>query len=291
MSAEVIELDHRPILGCDYAVINPLQVDEVVWGDLPTARIVPASFRAQPQLFPVLLVLDDLDFDTRIGLLDRMESWESGSEYPYFSALLQSDATPSRVQRHLASLMERRHHGVVDLLRPHDPRVFRHLHWLLSEAQVDDLLGPVAAWTWREPGGLWRRAVRHHLSAATTLHLSQAQWDAYARIGLLNRLIELLRDDLPALSNDTCRAPELDSLLDTAMRVHHLSDADDRCLFAQQAVCIHPHIHAHPTIAERLHHAADGQVSYTSACASLDAEAMRQLVHDIDRQRTERITS
>lgn len=289
MQPELIDIDHRAIQEYGYAVVNPLQVDEGEFADLPTTPIVPEPFRMQPHLFPVLLVLDELDFDTRIGLLNRMRAWEIGSEFPFFSALIKSDATPLRMQRHLARQMMRQHRDGVDLLRPFDPRVFRHLTWLLTNEQMDALLGPIEAWAWREPGGRWRQNIRRQISHAQTPRLNEAQWNSYARLGLVNRLIAKLHHVVPELNEDARRAREMDHFLDAAERIHHLADTDDRCLFAEQAVRYHPRIHMHRALADRLINADAGQTSYVRACADLDEPTMRQLVHDIELQGIERI--
>lgn len=290
MPADAIAIDHRTMLGSRYAIINPLQVDASVWDDLPVRPIVPAAFLAHPELFPVLLALDELGNRARVGLLDRMAMWECTSTYPYFSALLSSDAAADRVERHLASLMVHQHHGIADVLRPHDPRVFRHMQWLLDDDQKDAMLGPITGWTWREPSGAWQQMRRQRVPAAA-LHLRQAQWDAYARIGLLNRALAQLQGVVPGYGNDATDAASVDSLLETALAMHHLVDPDDRCLFAEQAVRFHPRIHAHSALVSRLLQANTGQTSYVSACADLDDAAMRRFAHDMDQQRTERIAS
>lgn len=290
MPLDAIEVDHRSIQSYSYAVVNPLQVDEDEWSDLPMTPIVPERFKTQAHLFPLLLTLDELDFETRVGLLDRMHMWEPNSDFPFFSALIQSSAAPLRIQRHLARQLTRRRAGSVDLLRPFDPRVFRHLNWLLTTEQMDALLGPIEAWAWREPYGIWRQTYRRQVSKTLAPRLHDSQWASYARFGMLNSLIARLHDVAPHLNVDASRARELDGFLELAERVHHLGNLEDRRLFAEQAIRYHPRIHTHAALRERLQKAAARQTSYVRACADLGEMAMHQLVREIELQGTERMT-
>lgn len=45
------DLDSRNFLAFQYAVINPLQVDEEAWADLETVPLVPDRYREQVHLF------------------------------------------------------------------------------------------------------------------------------------------------------------------------------------------------------------------------------------------------
>lgn len=282
---EITVDDCRALQAYAYAVINPLQVEESMWADLPLQPIVPDVFKTQPELFPLLLVLDDLDSDMRVGLLDRMDGWQRSSDFPFFSALLQSDASPKRIRFHVANQMVRKYQHGADLLRPHDPRVFRHMTWLLTQAQCDGLLGPIQAWAWREPDGSWRQLTPEQLTDSRPFRLQPAQWQSYARLGLINRLIVQLADERPEFMSDAPTCCEIDEQLDLAYSTYGLTDTDDQFLFAEQVLRYHPRIHTHQVIAERLDNAQAEDASYVGACADLDDAAMRQLAIELDSNR------
>lgn len=275
--------DHCAVLAYDYALINPLQVEQATWGDLPVVSVVPWQFGGQPHLFPLLLELGKLDRAVRLGLLDRMEAWEKDNDSPWFSALWKSPASALHLRDHLARHMVRRVSSRVDLLRPYDPRVFRHLSgWLLTPEQAGQLLGPIEVWAWREPDGAWFRHERHGETPQPELgaRLAESQWASYGRLGVINSILAGLARDAPEVRSEAALWQRLDGLLAEATAVQRLDDDEDRRLYAEQAVRFHPRIHRHPELLRRLTLARSGEVSYTGACADLDDEALRALAID-----------
>ncbi|AIY41482.1 hypothetical protein LT85_2324 [Collimonas arenae] len=264
-----------------YALINPLQVDPANWQDLPTIPVVPASFQSQPELFPVLLKLNDLEPAVRIALLSRAETWEHGSDYPWFSALLDTPAPAEQIQQHLASCMELHQlTGEVDLIRIHDPRTFRHLRWLLDEQQLAALLGPVNTWSWREPNGQWRNH-RNTTRSATVFQLSLQQQHQLLRLGEVNATLQHLTRVAPNLHDDDALARRIDILLAEAWHTHLLADQTDRQLYAIQALRFHPDIHQHPFMRKRLEQVHAEAISYVGACAELDEPAMHRFAEEL----------
>lgn len=265
---------------CAYAVIQTAaQLDRASLPvDLDTQVIVPEPFRAQPELFPVLLGLKGLDAKQRTHLFEYATAWELDANVPYFSALLDSASSGALIAAHLARRMVVfRPDGGQDVLRFYDPLVFRHLRWLFTSKQLDSLLGPIQGWNWREPNGTWRSYRREAAHASVPpLLLKPDQWPTLERLGEINLTLNHLARVAPELSNDDLLARRIDMLLADASLQHRMENRLDRCLYVEQAVRFHLHIHAHPKLRRRLEAAQTGALSYTSACADLDAATLRE---------------
>ncbi|MFC3552430.1 DUF4123 domain-containing protein [Lysobacter cavernae] len=282
-------LYHRSLEEHAFAVVNPLQVPPAQWRDLPHRPLVPKTLAAQPHLLPILVDLGQMDATSRVGLLERSERWDRGYDEPFFSALLTTDATDSQVAQHLTrQMMVRGPAGGENLLRLFDPRVFRHLRWLLTPMQLDALLGPIDAWTWRDQHQSWKQQLR---TTRVTMHWrpSGVQWDSLARLGLLNRVLKQLGRVEPALVCDDDLAQRADRLLRESWEVQGLVDEADRRIFAEQALRFHADIHRHPQLAQRLAQARAGECSYVGACSDLDDTSMRGLARQTAQDTTRTI--
>lgn len=275
-------LDHRSLFAWDLALINPLQVGSSLWNDLPTVPLVPEEVEPQQQLMPRLLDLRDLSDTLRVSLLGRSQRHRRASRHPYFSALLRSEATTREVSAHLVrQLLVSAPDGSRALLRFYDPRVFRHLCWLLDGAQLSTLLGRIDAWCWCGGPAHWRTHQREGAATSLRLRLQPRQWETLRRLDLLNKSLQQIERITPALAVDDAVAQRTDALLATAYREYGLADPADRCLFAVQATVFHPGIHSHPQLASRLVRARDAATSYVGACADLDDSTLRELASEL----------
>lgn len=275
-------LDHRFLLTQDFALINPLQVDSGLWSDLPTVPLVHAAIDSARPLLPHLLELRSLGYAQRVELLERSGRHGHGSRHPYFSALLRSGTGARELAAELSrKLLVTAPDRSRALLRFFDPRVFRHLRWLLDEAQLGSLLGSVEAWSWCDGSGQWQTQHRGGHSPLPSLRLHAAQWDTLERFGLLNECLRHIARMAPGLEMDDGLACRTDAFLASAYRQHGFADAMDRCLFAAQAIVYHPRIHGHPQLAKRLASARTGITSYATACGDLDDSTLRSFASEL----------
>lgn len=276
-------LDHRLLLANHFALINPLQVESALWRDLPATPIVPRDTRIQPDLMPHLLVLRGMSDATCVDLLERANRHEKYSRHPFFSALLTASADTPWVASHLSRrLVVRTPDTRAVLLRYFDARVFRHLRWLLTEAQINLLMGPIEFWTWRDTAGNWQRYRRGEaLAVLSGLSLGSEQWGSLQRIGLINKCLRQIERHTPAVVLDDAIARRADTLLREAHDRCHLVDEADRCLYAEQGIRFHPRIHRHPQLVERLAHARNGKVGYVAACRDLDATILQRFATEL----------
>lgn len=275
-------LDHRLLLAHEYALINPLQVDEDTWNDLPVETLLPTAFQSQPALMPILLPMADMDADSRVALLARSREWEAEQSTPWFSALLASSASLSRIRHHLErNLQVRQRDGTHDLFRYFDPRVMRHLQWILTSDQRDCLLGPVTRWTWRLALDDWHSVVPVE-PATQRLRLSSEQQQTLLHLDELNTCLVRLKQVDPDREQDHELARAVHDALAQAADKVGLDETEDRQLFALQTVRFGPRIHQSPELRARLDRTLGGQSTYTVACDDLDDHAMRCMAADLN---------
>lgn len=271
----MIANDHRRLAAHQYAILNPLQLDQGQWDDIPTVPVVPPALKSKARILPRLLDLALLDDELRGALLDRADDWDAHNDAPFFSLLLKSGAAAEHVAAHLSrQLIVRAPDGSDALLRWCDPKVFRHLCWLLTSDQMRTISGPVSVWTWRDSGVRWvSYDVTGTAAAVSRLRLDARQWAVVGRMGVLNRTALQVARNAPALGLDDGLYRRIDACLEQAYDTHKLTDEADARLFAEQAVR-HPYIHTLPEMTGRLARARRGEISYVGACAGLDIDSI-----------------
>ncbi|MEN7531889.1 DUF4123 domain-containing protein [Cupriavidus sp. DL-D2] len=272
-----------PLPSARFAVIDAAQLAPEHWDDLPSRRMVPDAYRDRAELFPILVDLDELDETQRVAVLDRDANCAAQSGKTYLMALLDARGTPASVLTHLTRrMLVRRPDGQEDILRIYDPLVFRHLRWLLSVEQIDSLLGPIGTWHWREPDGTWHSHSRDaDQPSIRPLRLTPAQWPSLLRMADLQRAIRTLADDDAPCAWRIETAQQLDQLLADTESIEGLNESEDRALHALQALRFGRTIHQHSALLHRLGMARNGETTYSSACADLDAIRLQKFADEL----------
>lgn len=215
----IVELGHRLFLEQDYGIINPLQVGTEHYADLDVCCLLPKGFARHKRMMPLLVHLGSLQRSRRIELLEQAEEWVRNHHMPLFSALFTSQYDAGHVRAMLVDRMVcRRPDRVGVWLRYHDPRVFRHLQWLLDAEQRSALMGPAVIWLGFDPLlRHWCRWSRPDSQGNQRLHLSQEQWQAIEQFEALNRCLRDLAElELP--TDDGSARCVLESLLEARRR-------------------------------------------------------------------------
>lgn len=273
--ASATTFSHRWLSDYDYALLNPLRLEQEEWQDLPLSSLTPQWLKEQSAYMPMLLSVKDLTALQRSTLLSRIETREQRGE-AFLTGLLSSHAERPGLVAHLCRLlvMTRQDNGQRYLLRYYDPRVMRHLQWLLNDQQHAALYGPADIWAWPVSNG-WVRNTRRstEYSVGTRLILEPRQWETLERMALINRALSELEILAPDLPHDDMLSQRLDAALAQAKTELALPDSEDWLFCAIQAVRFHPQIHHHPQLLERLAHAATRRSSYAAACADVDDAA------------------
>lgn len=266
--AVFIELDHRLFLEQDYAIINPMQVGKEQYADLDTQVLLPKELERHRRMMPLLVHLASMDQSCRLELLERSEHWARHHHMPLFTALFSSSSVPERVRTtFVARMLLQRDDGRRTWLRYHDPRVFRHLQWLLNGDQLAAVMGAAETWLGFDP--LHRRWIQWRRPDAANhqrLRLDARQWQAVEQFEALNGCLRDLADEGKNCDDDVARRL-LEGLLDAQRQ--GLMQSADRILFARQQLEHGPGIERLPAVALRLRKACEREASYVVACDSL----------------------
>src|SRR5690606_5180484 len=158
-------------------------------------------------------------------------------------------------------------------LRFHDPRVFRHLCWLLADAQLAALMGPAMTWLGYDPlRSSWSAWSRPDVPTPPRLRLSSGQWEALEQFEALNRCLRDFADEGRVTDDATARGL-LEGLL--AARTHGLTQRDDVILYARQQFAHGKGIGEIPAVKRRLQQVRAQAMSDATACADLPEEDLR----------------
>lgn len=270
-----VELDHRLFLKQHYALINPMQVGKDWYSDLDVLRLQPEELERHARLMPLLVHLAALGEAQRIELLKRADDCARGHHMPLFSALFTSDRTPGHVKTVLQKhMVVKRDTGSSVWLRYHDPRVFRHLCWLLDDAQLATLMGPAKTWLGYDPlRSSWSEWTRPDVCMHPRLRLSPEQWQAVDEFEALNRCLRDFADEGKP-SGDAAARSLLEGLL--AARKQGLTQKDDAMLYARQQFEHGERIAAVPAVKQRLQQVREQAMSYVAACEDLPMEELQR---------------
>ncbi|WP_081694603.1 DUF4123 domain-containing protein [Halomonas huangheensis] len=276
------------LLTHEYALLNPLIVEPEAWADLPCEPLVTPHANVRPHLLPQLIRLNELSSEARLALVERIGRHQRRG-VTFFCALLQSDASADVIAQHLKLHLEQRRTGDKRRwwLRFYDPHVFRHLCWQLEPEQMDRLLGPIAAWRWPDAQGDWHCQSHHSTKqyAMPQLMLDRKQWRRIDRLASLNAVLDTLLISAPEKAQEKALWQWVDILLSRAEKLP-LNQAEDRQLYAEQAVRFHPEIHSHPALKARLEDAREQGSSYSNSCADLDDAMLESMATELNSHNT-----
>ncbi|AJQ87761.1 hypothetical protein BE73_12315 [Xanthomonas oryzae pv. oryzicola] len=266
-------ITENTFLEYDFAVVNPIQLDDAGWEDLPNLPIVPIRYQSQAQLFPRLIDLGQLDRHARMDLFERHVSLHSFAQVFYFCVLLKSAAPAVGVAGHLARQMQQYDavRRMYDVVRVHDARVLQHLDWILSGEQWEALLGPIDRLAWPQECPNWTHREKTSLATTAPSHLtfSADQWRQILRLSELNQCLARLGRLIPDLEKSNSTAQKVDRLLVKALQTYGLRDRRDRALFVEQAFQFGEGIHEQQEVRRKLERACEGEASYVGLCAEM----------------------
>ena len=238
-------LDHRLLVSHAYGLVAAECVARLP-GDVPRWPTAQDALADSAALLPVLVPLRALPAQTIGALQETVEAQGAAGEAPLFCALLDSAASPKRLQAHL---------GLVQLitgpagrrawLRLHDARVWLQLRRLLSEAQLAAILGPITRWSVLVQGEL----VSHENAAVVPARRLQADaqgWERVMRIGVVNRV--LARCGVATTAEVNRASPAVEALVQRGQQRHGLGRTDDLVEYACLGLAVHPRFDEHPEV-------------------------------------------
>lgn len=274
--------DHHLLQQHNYGLINPLQVEASLWQDVPHMPLVPRELAEQADQMPLLVAFDAMEAEARISLLDYIIAQQRSSKRPYFSALIDSILPLATLQHRLTERLILFGPQGKAFFRYYDPRVFRHLHWVLRPIQLDYLLKGITQWSWCNAKGQWQSLAGPEKCPMNILRLTPEQWLHLGGLGLLNQCLAGLNMVPTFDENNTQQVIQANEWLHAAKA--QLSDPEDSCLYVEQRFRYGELLHQHPAMQERLEQAQAGQ-SYIQLCQPLDETTLQQFVTDMHQQR------
>jgi Domain of unknown function (DUF4123) len=266
-----------------YALIDPLAVDEAVWGHLPIESLAPEGWANEPTWFPYLVPLRLLAVPEREEVFGLLAERLGAGEPPLFCALLKSDAGTDTLVHHLsrATLVRPLNEPTPQKLRYHDPRVLIHLAWILDTAQQAAWLGPISAWA-APYGERWFQLSPPAITETAT-RWKREQWRQIRRIGKFNTALTRYRgpdDEVAVLSM------RIDALLQASDDAG-LVDEEDALAFVLHGLNSHPDFYHHPALARLLKPCAGQPGRYRRRSRRLTAgdwQAIASAMHERQRQ-------
>ncbi|HBK45297.1 MAG TPA: hypothetical protein DDZ67_02435 [Xanthomonadaceae bacterium] len=198
-------IPHRALLQAQYALVNPIQVPGSQYQALQSTALVPRGMERHARMMPRLLHLEALREEERLALLDRSERWLQQFGNHLLPVFIETRLPLERVVQALRrSMLITDLHGKRHWLRLHDPRVLRHLGWILDEAQRQVLLGAGDAWNFHagDQRGWQRIAVTAQAGGqGAKPGLDARQWRELSLLGPLNDVMEEMALDAVTLDS------------------------------------------------------------------------------------------
>lgn len=277
---------HRLLSDHAFLILDPEQVTQPLWNELPSVPLVPERLIREANSMPRLVEVCELTEQQKARVLRYLLSAKP-EEGLAVAALLNSKVNTSSLQRHLIRqlIIQTPSKGQL-LFRYYDPRVFRHLLWMATPLQMTTILGPITQWTWCNSQGQWQHAVPPDgPMIARYFRVGELRLE---RIGLLERTLKMVRKRVPDVTDDVSNklTRQVDQLLDEGQR-YSLEDEKDLRLFVRQALTYHPVVYQHPQLQSRLK-AVDKNTSYVVLCRDLSEEDYLHFVRDMTPTRKER---
>ncbi|KGM52652.1 hypothetical protein N799_12895 [Lysobacter arseniciresistens ZS79] len=272
-----MSLDSYALLRqASFGLVDQLAIDALPC-ELRLQVLRPAWFRGDASLLPALVDLRELSTRQIEHLLSDYDSTPKDRSAPAVAQILFTQVDEGTLRAHLAHRLTVRLNGRSALLRYYDPRVLLQLTWMLTQAQLSELFGPVdrlAYWV----DGQW-----HTLDKADDEQpASMVDAQRIARIGLINEVVgdQSGREALVEASR------YVETALITAEQ-HGLIDEDDRIAFARHVMDVHPRLDAHPKVAAMLK-SVDQSNSYRDIAALLSDDDWQRIAQELEHTATTR---
>jgi hypothetical protein len=166
--------------------------------------------------------------------------------------------------------------GSIDMLRYHDPRVFRHLWRILPPERLCTLYGPVTEWTIRLEGK-WISLPAPEVAGLIPKFwgVKEPQYAQLDRIIHLNGILDRRKQQQGRPWRDLDdyheAARAADKALDIAQNRYRLSQTDSAS-FVLHALEHGERFYLHPVIQRLLHAAWNKEMPYTASASKIDAQ-------------------
>jgi hypothetical protein len=229
-----------------YVIVEPANGKLELSGAPPVYEVGELVPPARPELEGVAPVLYCAEHPEQQlpALRERAALAFRNGAPPVICAIVESSKATGRLHQHLADQLILPKPTTGDaVFRYYDPRVFPHFRRILKSQQLEALLGPVASWTYLDLAGDWT-TVSATGESATGFAVSVQQFEQIARIEVVQRALEMLRN------NGTSVKPDTPALLDAELskgEAYGLAGTD-LLAFALHGALVSPYFDRHPRV-------------------------------------------
>lgn len=255
---------HRLLREHRFALVSAEALEQIPSECRPLSTTTEA-LRDSDELLPKLIDLNELTPDSRSNLLDACI--DPSDRAPLAMVLLRSDVQPSTMAAHLGrAQIAQSIGGERAWLRIHDPRVWVQLNRVLSDAQLNSLMGPSQRWTfffdgrWFTQENTGAREIGNRFDARS--------WSALERIGIVNRVLARMQSEVETMDSIHCTSVTADQLAQRAIEHHHISNLDDQVEFCLLGLRVHSQFDEHPQVRKILARVADDPSAFDELLAN-----------------------
>lgn len=232
-------IDHYQFAIVDLAALPDAAVPE----GISVEKMVPELLAADADKMPGLINLSGLSSDGRAYLQANLEAGFEGKQQHLLSALLSSEASfdAPAMLRHLTRHLVLESPQGKAFLRYYDPRVFRHLAWILKPSQYRALFGPINRWTLCAPDAPRTMTAPPTATRSQTWHASAEQRQWLDRLGMVNETLRQIAHEYPEHKLSETQALEevsrrILAAMDIAESQHGLTHENDLVAYATNAL-------------------------------------------------------
>ncbi|AXE90939.1 hypothetical protein R8871_05642 [Paraburkholderia graminis C4D1M] len=236
-------------------------------------EIVPPAMPELKGVMPILYAIEHPEQQVPVIQAIASKDFEAGRP-PRACALLETQASAGDLMASLRSTiaLARESEGY-SVFRFYDPRVFRHLPWVLQPEQLSALFGPVNRWRYLDNNQGWA-TVERPLEPVLPFKPTAEQRATLTRLHLIEKALKSIGEAGEATDHRTAR--QLDSLFEKGAR-YSLTD-EDLAVFVVQGALVSPHFDRHPKVIAALQRSASS--SYAEVTTQWSDEEWAQIFHD-----------
>ncbi|MFM0168824.1 DUF4123 domain-containing protein [Paraburkholderia sediminicola] len=235
-------------------------------------EIVPPAMPELKGVMPILYAVEHPDQQVPVIEAIASKDLEAGRP-PRACAFLETEESAEGLMTSLSSTiaLARESEGY-SVFRFYDPRVFRHLPWVLQPEQLSALFGPVHRWRYLDNQG-WI-TVERPVEPVLPFEPTSEQRATLKRLHLIEKSLKSIREAGEAADHRTAR--QLDLLFEKGAR-YNLAD-EDLAVFVVQGALVSPHLDRHPKVIAALQRSASS--SYADVTTQWSDEVWAQISHD-----------
>jgi Domain of unknown function (DUF4123) len=226
----------------DYVLFDRVLIEQDFKG-YPLSIPAPKDLIPDADKLPCLINIKSCTPVQVFGLEDLID------EYHHLPcvALLKTEATEKGLQSFLAKRLLIKIDGVLALFRFYDPRVMRHLEWILSAEQMSQLLGPINEWGYIKENTI--HTIRNETCSSSRLTLSDKQQRLVSLIGTINNVVSAAS---PRTSWSVKNYIQVADLIQIAEDSYRITQEIDLTTFALHGLQAGSAFHTHPILKEKI---------------------------------------